>query len=424
MIRFLQNRQLREIQALDPDTSVLDYLRDHLFLKGTKEGCASGDCGTCTVTVGELEGERIRYQALNACITPLASMHGKQLVTIEDLSDGETLHPVQRALVKQHGSQCGFCTPGIVMSMFAYRKRCKQPTRQGISNALSGNLCRCTGYRPIIDAAFEMFQGNDEDQFCRYEKETVATLKSLKQSHNGITLSRNGKRYFAPQSSDELASLYMEYPDARLLAGGTDLFLEITQSLRDLDTIIDISRVRELRTVVDADETLEIGASATYSDCADLLVKHYADMRELLDRFGSLQIRNAGTLGGNIANASPVADMPVALIALGASLVLRCGNERRTIPLEDYYIRYKVTAAGASEFIERIILPKAQPGFQFRIYKISKRQDDDISTVCSAFHLRIDDTGVSDARGGFWRYGGDSQKGIRLRTDAAGFCLE
>ena len=389
------------IQTLDPNTSVLDYLRDHLFLKGTKEGCASGDCGTCTVTVGTLDGECIHYQALNACTTPLASMHGKQLITIEDLSDGEKRHPVQRALLKQHGSQCGFCTPGIVMSMFAYRKHCKQPTRQGISNALSGNLCRCTGYRPIIDAAFEMFQGDDEDQFSRYEKETVDTLKSLNQSRDSITLSGDGNRYFAPLSSDELARLYMEHPDARLLAGGTDLCLEITQSLHDLDTIIDVSRVKELHTVDDTGENLEIGASVTYSDCGELLVKHYADLRELLDRFGSMQVRNAATLGGNIANASPVADMPVALIALGASLVLRCGDERRMIPLEDYFIRYKVTTQKTSEFIERIIIPKARPGVQFRIYKISKRLDDDISTVCAAFHLLIEDGGVTAARAAF-----------------------
>ena len=401
MIRFLHNRQVRAIETLDPNTSVLDYLRDHLFLKGTKEGCASGDCGACTVAAGELQGDHIRYQALNACITPLVSMHGKQLLTIEDLGDGETLHPVQRALVKQHGSQCGFCTPGIVMSMFAYRKSCKQPTREGILNALSGNLCRCTGYRPIIDAAFGMFQENDEDRICRYEQESVRTLKLLSHSQSDIALSCYGKRYFAPQSSDELAGLYVAYPHARLLAGGTDLCLEITQSLRDLDTIIDVSRVRELRSVVDAGGNLEIGASVTYSDCAGLLVKHHADLRELLDRFGSLQIRNAATLAGNIANASPVADMPVALIALGASLVLRCGDERRTIPLEDYFIRYKVTALRASEFIERIIIPKTRPGFHFRVHKISKRLDDDISTVCAAFHLRIDEGVVADARVAF-----------------------
>jgi len=401
LIRFLQNRQLRVIKTLDPNTSVLDYLRDHLFLKGTKEGCASGDCGACTVTVGELRGERIHYQAFNACITTLATLHGKQLITIEDLSDGETLHPAQRALVRQHGSQCGFCTPGIIMSMFAYRKHCKSPTRQSISNALSGNLCRCTGYRPIIDAAFEMFHGNDEDKFNPCDQETVDTLETLNQSRDTITLSGNGNRYFAPQSSDELARLYMNHPDARLLAGGTDLCLEITQSLNDLDTIIDVSRVKELRTVDDTGENLEIGASVTYSDCSELLVKHYADLRELLDRFGSLQVRNAGTLGGNIANASPVADMSVALIALGASLVLRCGDERRTIDLEDYFLRYKVTAKNTSEFIERIIIPKARPGFQFRVYKISKRLDDDISTVCAAFHLHIDNAGVAASRVAF-----------------------
>ena len=420
MICFLHNRQVRTFESLDPNTSVLDYLRDHLFLKGTKEGCASGDCGACTVTAGELKGEHIRYQTLNACITPLVSMHGKQLITIEDLSDGETLHPVQEALVKQHGSQCGFCTPGIVMSMFTYHKSCKQPTREGILNALSGNLCRCTGYRPIIDATFEMFQENCEDTIDRYEQESVRTLELLNQSPNDITLSCNGKRYFAPQSLDELAGLYIQYPDALLLAGGTDLFLEITQSLRDLDNIIDVSRVRELRTVVDASESLEIGASATYSDCAELLVKHYADLRELLDRFGSLQIRNAGTLGGNIANASPVADMAVALIALSANLVLRCGDERRTIPLEDYFIRYKVTELRASEFIERIIIPKTRPGFQFRIYKISKRLDDDISTVCVAFHLRIDSTGVADARVVFGGMAGIPKRAIHCEQALLG----
>jgi xanthine dehydrogenase small subunit len=287
------------------------------------------------------------------------------------------------------------------MSMFVYRKRAEEPSREGIVNALGGNLCRCTGYRPIIDAAFEMFSATGDDPFSRREQETVAALKSLNGAVDTITLSGNGKRYFAPHSSDELARLYRSHPDARLLAGGTDLCLEINQSLDDLDIIIDVCRARELQAIEDAGDRLVIGAGVSLSDCAELLTGLYPDMRELLERFGSMQVRNAATIGGNIANASPVADMTVALIAAAASLVLRCGDERRCIDLEDYFLGYKATARKTSEFIEHIIVPKPRPGFQFRYYKISKRRDDDISSVCAAFSLHIGAAGVVAARVAF-----------------------
>ena len=389
MLKFLLNDSLQTVNKIDPNISVLEYLREHVFRTGTKEGCASGDCGACTVVVAELLGEALCYQSINACITPIGTLHGKQLITVEDLKYQGQLHPVQQSMVECHGSQCGFCTPGFVMSMFAFYKNNLKATRETINEAFSGNLCRCTGYSSIINAIQHASHDSLSDQFSKKQQQTVACLKSIGEEKNTVTLQANGKQFFSPVCINDLSLLLEIYPNARLLAGGTDLSLDITQGLQDVDLMIYIGRVDELLQINEDDSCLEIGAAVSYSQCSDVLVKNFPDLLELLTRLGSRQIRNQGTLAGNVANASPIADMPPVLMVLNAKLSLRCGQNTRVLNVSDYYQSYKVTALQRSEFIEKIIIPKARKNDEFRVYKISKRLDDDISSTCAAFNIQI-----------------------------------
>ncbi len=397
MIQFLLNRELRTEHALDPNVTVLQYLREHVGKPGTKEGCASGDCGACTVVVGELDGERVRYRTLNSCLTFVSSLHGKQLISVEDLKHQGQLHSVQQAMVDCHGSQCGFCTPGFVMSLFALQKNSSGFDKADTLEALAGNLCRCTGYRPIIDAAEQACCQQQPDQFDAFEPQTVAQLQAIAPRETA-ELNSGDKRCLLPLTVADLADLYAANPEARLLAGGTDLALEVTQFHRVLPVMIYVGHIEAMKRVEVTAEHIEIGAATALSDCYAALAAEYPDFGELLHRFASLQIRNQGTLGGNIGNASPIGDAPPLLIALGAQIVLRKGNDSRSLPIEDYFLDYKVTARQEAEFIEKIIVPRAQHNQAFRAYKVSKRLDDDISAVCAAFNLRIEDGVVQDAR--------------------------
>lgn len=396
MIQFLLNRELRTEHVLDPNVTVLNYLREHVGKTGTKEGCASGDCGACTVVVGELIGERVRYRTLNSCLTFVSSLHGKQLITVEDLKHQGKLHSVQQAMVDCHGSQCGFCTPGFIMSLFALQKNCNGYDKGATLEALAGNLCRCTGYRPIIDAAEQACCQKQPDQFDAFECETIARLKAIAPRETA-ELNSGDKRCLVPLTVADLAELYAANPDARLLAGGTDLALEVTQFHRELPVMIYVGHIEDMKRIEVTDSAIEIGAAAALSDCYEVLASEYPDFGELLHRFASLQIRNQGTLGGNIGNASPIGDAPPLLIALGAQIALRQGNTLRVLPLQDYFLDYKVTARQDAEFIEKIIVPRAKANQAFRAYKVSKRLDDDISAVCAAFNLSIEGGVVRDA---------------------------
>jgi len=397
LIQFLLNRELHTEHALDPNVTVLNYLREHVGKTGTKEGCASGDCGACTVVVGELEGDRVRYRTLNSCLTFVSSLHGKQLITVEDLKHQGKLHSVQQAMVDCHGSQCGFCTPGFIMSLFALQKNSAGYDKGQTLEALAGNLCRCTGYRPIIDAAEQACCQKQPDQFDAFESDTVARLKTIAPRETA-ELNSGDKRCLVPLTVADLADLYTANPEARLLAGGTDLALEVTQFHRELPVMIYVGHIEDMKRIDVTDSAIEIGAAAALSDCYEALSREYPDFGELLHRFASLQIRNQGTLGGNIGNASPIGDAPPLLIALGAQIALRQGNTRRLLPLQDYFLDYKVTARQEAEFIEKIIVPRKQANQAFRAYKVSKRLDDDISAVCAAFNLTIVDGVVRDAR--------------------------
>ncbi|MBE1276620.1 xanthine dehydrogenase small subunit [Enterovibrio baiacu] len=389
MIRFLLNQTLREESSISPNMTVLNYLREHIAKTGTKEGCGSGDCGACTVVLGEVVDGRLSYRSVNACLTFVSALHGKQLITVEDLRNKKTLHPVQQAMVEHHGSQCGFCTPGFIMSMFALTKNKPNADKEETYEALAGNLCRCTGYRPIVDAALSLSQSQPiRDQFAEYEQETIARLSSIAPPE--LQHQCDGKTAFTPQSSDELASVLLAHPNAKLLAGGTDLALEVTQFHRDIDELVYVGQVNDIKVVKETDTHIEIGANVPLTDVYEALTPHYPDFGTLIQRFASLQIRNQGTVGGNIANASPIGDAPPLLIALGASIALRLGDAVREIPLEDFFKGYKVTALQPSEFIQTVRIPKPQNGQMFKAYKISKRFDDDISAVCGAFHLTFE----------------------------------
>ena len=404
-VRFVMGGQIVQISDFDPQLTVLEWLRTHASRPGSKEGCAEGDCGACTVVLGELNDDGIRYRAINACIQLLATLDGRQLITVEDLaSEDGALHPVQQAMVDQHGSQCGFCTPGFVMSLFSmYHQPAlpggKMTQRQQIDEELAGNLCRCTGYAPIVKAANQVLDGPREDHFSSREAEVRKLLQEIQRGQR-LELSFGNRRYFAPVSIDELCQLLADHPDAVMVAGATDVGLWITKQQRVLSTVIYLGRVDELQELI-VNETsgfLEIGAAVTYSDAMDSLAGLYPDFRPLLSRLGAVQVRNAGTIGGNIANGSPIGDMPPPLIALDTRLVLRSSQGQRTIDLQDFYIEYGKQDLRPGECVEKILLPLPTADCLFRVYKLSKRFEQDISAVSAAFSLQRDGDRVISAR--------------------------
>lgn len=385
LIRFVLNGEVVETAVNDPTRTVLQFLREDMHLTGTKEGCAEGDCGACTVALLEVErsGDGLAIRTTNSCIRFLPTIDGKELITVEGLygEDGSP-HPVQQALVDQHGSQCGFCTPGFVMSLYALYREKTAPSRQEIDDALAGNLCRCTGYRPIIAAAQSMHgQGDDFDAGAH-----VKTLRALARDDD-LVIAHGGRRFFAPSDIDALAKILAQHPDATLLAGGTDVGLWVTKQYRELDTIISTARVAELLDLRVSDTHLEIGGAVTLADAIPVIVREYPGLGELFRRFASPPIRNAGTLGGNIANGSPVGDSMPALMVLGASLVLRRGETERELALDDFYHDYQVSDLQPGEFVARIRIPLARDGVLVSSQKWSKRFDQDISAVCTAYSL-------------------------------------
>jgi xanthine dehydrogenase small subunit len=398
-IRFLLDDRPRRLARLDPTMTVLDYLREVEHLTGTKEGCNEGDCGACTVVVARPRDGRLDYRAVNACIQLVGTLDGCQLITVEHLAKAGRLHPVQQAMVDCHGSQCGFCTPGFVMSLFAMTRDHEDfPGEAVVDDTLAGNLCRCTGYAPIVRAARQAYDHRPgDDAFAAGESATLATLAGL-QDGEAVEVGDGGRRFLAPVRLDDLAALYEANPEATLTAGSTDVGLWVTKAMKRPETVIYSGRVAELQRIEAAGETLEIGAGVTYTDAMALLARHYPDMGEVIRRLGSVQIRNVGTIGGNIANGSPIGDSPPLLIAAGATLHLRKGGVRRSLPLEDFFLAYGRQDRQPGELVERISLPLPQPGTHFRAYKVSKRFDQDITAVLGAFSLEIADGKVTSAR--------------------------
>lgn len=390
-IRFLLGDEPRELRGFDPTLTVLDWLRGEARRTGTKEGCNEGDCGACTVVIVRPEAGRLCYRAVNACIQFVGTLDGCQILTVEDLKrPGGTLHAVQQAMVDCHGSQCGFCTPGFVMSLFAMLKTYASPPSEAeMDDILAGNLCRCTGYAPIVRAARQMYDLYDGDRFAAAEAATLARLQAL--DDGSAVHVRCGQRSFhIPATADQLAAVMQRHPEATPVAGSTDVGLWVTKGMERLNPLVWIGRVRELGRIEETPATLEIGAGVTYTQAAAPLAALHPDLGELFRRLGSVQVRNLGTIGGNIANGSPIGDSLPALIAAGATLHLRRGDARRSMELERFFLAYRLQDRKPDEFVERVSVPKPAPGTRFRAYKVSKRFDQDISAVMGAFLLRLD----------------------------------
>ena len=398
-VRFVRRGRIVERRDFAPGETLLDHLRLRERAYGTKEGCAEGDCGACTVAVGRLDGNgRIAYAPVNSCILLTGMVDGAEIVTVEDLASPEDgLHPVQRALVDAHASQCGFCTPGFVMSLFTLYQSGVRADRATVNDWLAGNLCRCTGYRPIADAALACCKGGADA--AREERAAGAAGLLAGLSDDADLFAGNDHTFFAaPATEDALAALCARYPDATIVGGATDVGLWITKQLRTLPRIVHTGRVASLHEVRETDGAIEIGAAATYSEAEAALRGIDPDVGEMLRRLGSKQVRSTGTVGGNVANGSPIGDTPPVLIALGASIELRHGDARRTLALEDFFLGYGRQDRAPGEIVTRITVPRLGSGEHFRCYKISKRFDQDISAVLGAFRFRIRRGRIAEAR--------------------------
>ena len=385
-IKFIFENKIKQIQNPDPNETILNYIRLKLKKTGTKEGCAEGGCGACTVVIGELKKNNIVYKAINSCISFTTSLEGKQLLVVEDLKlKNGSLHPVQSAMVNYHGSQCGFCTPGFVMSLFSMYKNNTSYDKKIIEESISGNLCRCTGYRPIIDAA-KSLKNIKSDQFEKNKVKTITLLKKIRPKN--IFIKNENKRYFAPRTVNELKKIIKKYPNLDFLSGGTDLSLVVTKQRKDLENIIYLNSIDELNYIKENNKYIEVGATTSLIRFEQFIKKYYSDFNIILKRYGSVQIRNVATMAGNIATASPIGDSLPLLLSLDASIVLESFNTRTILPLKNFFVGYRKTRLKKGQFISSIRIPIFKKNI-FKAYKISKRIDDDISSVCASFNLSI-----------------------------------
>jgi xanthine dehydrogenase small subunit len=419
-IRFLLNGEKQAVEA-DPTVTLLDWLRETKGLTGTKEGCNEGDCGACTVMVTDADGSR----ALNACILFLPQLQGRAIRTVEGIAgpDGR-LHPVQEAMVAHHGSQCGFCTPGFIVSMATAHLN----GRTDFDDQLAGNLCRCTGYAPIVRAAEAAADAPVPDWMtsdAEALKDPDFFLSEIRTGGPGGSqppvpgeIMGGDQPPAIPKSADELASWYEAHPDATLIAGATDVGLWVTKGLRDLAPVAFLNQCTDLKGIDVDSETIRVRAMTSVGDFGDFVADRHPSLAEMIRRYGSVQVRNAATVGGNIANGSPIGDNPPALIALGATLHLRKGDARRDLPLEDFFLDYGRQDRSPGEFVEAVSFPVQED--RLRVYKLSKRFDQDISAVCGAFNVTVTDGAVTEARIAFGGMAGVPKRAAAVEAALVG----
>jgi xanthine dehydrogenase small subunit len=397
-VRFLLNDREERLTSVRSSDTLLDHLRLTRRLRGTKEGCAEGDCGACTVLVGRRANGGLVYEPVNACIRLLASVDLCHVVTVEHVARGEALHPIQAAMVELHGSQCGFCTPGFVMSLYALWMRKPQASGAEIEEALQGNLCRCTGYQPIVAAARAAGEASPaEDPLVAERDRVLARLATLDDGAR-VDIRTGDDRVVLPASVDDLAEVLEETPGATIVAGSTDVGLWITKFMRSISPAVFIAHLEGLKGIEVTPEGVSLGAGVSYDDFQATLDAEFPHLSAYWRRIGGWQVRAMGTVGGNIANGSPIGDTPPALIAMGATVTLRKGAERRTLPLEAFFIAYGKQDRAPAEFVESMFIPRPAPGTLNAAYKVTKRRDEDISAVACGIQLRVEDGKVAAAR--------------------------
>ena len=419
-LSFLLNNELVKLDHIDPGLTILEFLRNHRYLTATKRGCDQGGCGSCTVTVGEMQGSKIHYSAVNSCITYVASLHNKHLITVEGISQKGKLHPAQQSLISSHGLQCGFCTPGFVMSL--YTLCCQQEityTKQTVNDTLNGNLCRCSGYRSITAGAQKLLKRKNLISYGYKQQEVLGKLKKTPYK-KAQTFKHKNTTYHSPVTSDEVAELLLKHPGAKLVAGGTDVCIQSNEQQKKSKRIISLERVSQLKLIRKGKDMFAFGAGVTLNEISAVIAQDYPDLKELIRRFGSQQIRNRATMIGNIATAAPGGDLPPALIVLDAKITLRVGNFRRFLKLEDFFISAGKQNLKRGEFIESLQIPRARRSSIYHVYKLSKRFDHDLSTLCGAFFLVLDnENSVRDIRICFSAMGNKPKRASRVEQALA-----
>ncbi len=395
IVKFVYKNKILEIKNPDTNETILNYVRKKLKKTGTKEGCAEGGCGACTVVIGELEKNNIKYKAINSCIAFVPSLEGKQLILVEDLVSKNELHPVQKAMVNYHGSQCGFCTPGFVMSLFAMYKNFSSYKDEVIKDSIQGNLCRCTGYRPIVEAAKSLNKDSKRDFFEKEKKNTLGLLKKIK--NRSIKIINDNQKYFAPKFINQLNKILRSEPNSKLISGGTDVSLIVTKERKDLDSLIYLNSIDELNYIKENNRFIEVGASTPLIKFELFIKKYFPDFSEVLKRYGSVQIRNVCTIAGNIATASPIGDTLPMLLALDSQIIVKGKNKTQILPINGFFTNYRKTKLKKGQFIYSIRIPFLKQNV-FKAYKISKRIDDDISSVCASFNIEINKDKIKKIR--------------------------